>query len=177
MNSFINFYNQSNAIEIDQINTFKDDKLFISVGGCIGSGKTYFIEKFIDISVIDVDDCVKAIGQGIYNRIHLAEGRKIFQTKLEEAFKGNESFVHVGTNSNLNGVKQRLLQGKENGFTNILVLIDTNIEKSIKQIQERIERKEIAIDRVKQSYEDSLKVFNSIKDNKCLVDFYVHHIR
>jgi len=177
--SFEYYYslNEAAPIEIDQINNLKDDKLFVSVGGGIGTGKTFLTNKFVELPVIDVDDFVKDVGGGKYDRSNLSKGRKKFNEKISQSLKGDESFIHMGTNANLNGAKKRLLEAKENGFTTVLVLIDTNPEVAIKQSQYRFEkgeRNQISEKRIRQSCEDAFKVFESlIKDNK-LVDFYVH---
>jgi dephospho-CoA kinase len=177
ISSFEYYYslNEVNEIEIDQIENLKDQKLFVSVGGGIGAGKTYITKKFINLPIIDVDNFITEVGKGKYDRINLAEGRTAFNNALLKAIDENESFVHMGTNANLNGAKNRLELAKKNGFMNVLVLVDTNPEKAFQQIQIREERKEISKERIIQSYIDSKQVFETlIKDNK-LVDFYVNY--
>ena len=168
---------ESAKIELDQINNIKDDKLFVSVGGGIGAGKSFLTKKFVELPIIDVDDFVTEVGGGTYDRSKLNAGRNKFKLALDKALQGDESFVHMGTNANLNGAKNRLTKAKENGFTTVLVLIDTNPETAKKQSMKRVEsgeRNPIPKERIVQSHDDALQVFeNLIKDNK-LVDFYIH---
>jgi predicted kinase len=110
ISSFEYYYslNEVNKIEIDQIENLKDQKLFVSVGGCIGAGKTFITKKFINLPIIDIDNFITEIGKGKYDRINLVEGRTAFNNALLKAIGENESFVHMGTNANLNGTKNRL---------------------------------------------------------------------
>lgn len=166
--------NESVLIEIDQIENLKDDKIFVSIGGGIGAGKTFITKKFINLPVIDVDDFVAKVNEGKYDRSNLAFGRKKFNIALMEALESNQSFVHMGTNANLNGTKNRLTIAKQNGFTTILVFINTCPDKVFERIQNR-ERNEISKERIYESYNDAKNVFDIlIKDNK-LVDFYVKY--
>lgn len=179
MYSFDYFYgkNSSVEIELEEIANLKDEKLFVSVGGGISTGKTYFIERArLGLPIVDVDECIKEIGIGKYSRHNLSAGRMLFNQQIEEAFGGNKSFIYMGTNANLNGATKRLLRGKEANFTNILVHIETLPEIAINQSNRRVslgERNEISYERIKQSIEDSFSVFNELKNNISLVDFYV----
>lgn len=179
MYSFAQYYgiNESVPIQIEQIENLKDDKLFISVGGGIGAGKTFLVNKFVKLPVIDIDDAVAKVGGGEYDRENLGQGRKIFNQDLEKALEGNESFVHMGTNQNLNATKERLQKAKENGFTTILVLIDTDPEIAARQIAGREERNEIDMNRIVQSRQDALNTFEALRKDNTLVDFYVYNKR
>jgi dephospho-CoA kinase len=169
-------FNEATQIEIDQINNLKDDKLFVSIGGGIGAGKTYLANKFVDLPIVDVDDYVIEASSGIYDRSNLSIGRNKFKKILEDSLHGEESFVHMGTNTNINGVRRRLKEAKENGFTNILVLVDTKPEIAIQQVKKRSmlgERNLITQERIIQSHEDAVKVFELMKKEIDLVDFCI----
>lgn len=177
--SFNYYYslNEAAPIEIEQIQNLLDEKLFVSIGGGIGAGKSYLTKKYLNLPVIDVDNYVSDVGEGKYDRNNLSLGRKAFNTALMNALEGKESFVHVGTNANLNGTKNRLQIAKENGFTNILVFVDTPPEKALKYSQMRVqldERNEILLERIIQSHNDAKSVFQSLFKDNSLVDFYVH---
>lgn len=160
--SFYNYYtiNESTKIELDQINNIKDDKLFVSVGGGIGAGKSFLTKRTVELPIIDVDDFVN--------------------NALRRSLKGNKSFIHMGTNQNVNATRKRLQRAKENNFTTVLVLIDTKPEVAARHVQKRVENGEIntiPMERIIQSREDALNTFNTlIKDND-IVDFYVHYKR
>lgn len=176
ISSFEYYYslNESVSIGIDQIENLKDDKLFVSIGGGIGAGKTFIAKKFITLPVIDVDDFVANVNEGKYDRSNLALGRKKFNMALMEALEFNQSFVHIGTNANLNGTKNRLTIAKQNGFTTILVFVDTNPEKAIQQVEGREERTEILKERIIKSHDDASIVFQTLIKDNSLVNFYVH---
>jgi predicted kinase len=168
----------SKKIDMDHINILKDEKLFVTVGGGIAAGKSYWTERFVDLPVIDVDNFVAEIGGGVYHRENLSEGRKKFNKAMNSALVGENSFIHMGTNANFNGTKKRLELAKENNFTNILVLVETSEEKTLRQARKRFVegyRNEIAESRILQSRQDAIEVFNQLKETK-LVDFYVHKI-
>ena len=177
--SFESYYSHTEPaqIEIQHLDTIEEDKLFVTVGGGIAVGKSYVAEKFIHLPVIDVDDCVVEVNGGTYDRSCLAEGRKLFKQRLEDAFESSASFCHMGTNANLNGTKKRLYCAKENGFTSVLVLVETPIEKALAQSKQRVDegvRNEISIERIYQSMLDSMRVFHQLNKDNTLVDFYVH---
>ena len=168
---------ESAPIGLDQINNLKDDKLFVTVGGGIGAGKTFLTKKFVELPIIDVDDHITEVGGGKYDRANLGQGRKAFEGALDKALEGDESFIHMGTNANLNTTKKRLQKAKENGFTTILVLIDTKPEKAAEQIKGREDRDEIAMERIVQSHDDALNVFETLKKDNNIVDFFVYNKR
>jgi len=177
--SFESYYSlsQPTLIEIDQINNLKDDKLFVSIGGGVAVGKSFVTKKFVTLPVIDVDNCVTEANSGTYDKKKLSEGRKLFNERMQNAFEGEESFVHMGTNANLNGTKKRLMIAKENGFTTVLVLIEAPIETALKRARQRVDesiRNEIPIERVYESMLDSLRVFHKLNRNIELVDFFVN---
>jgi predicted ABC-type ATPase len=180
MYSFDYFYQKNSSVQIDleQIANLADEKLFVSVGGGIATGKSYMMERVkLGLPIIDIDECVKEIGGGKYNRMNLSAGRMVFNEMVEEFFGGNKSFIYMGTNANLSGTKKRLLRAREGNFTNILVHIETPLETAIKQSSHRVlfgERNEITYERIKQTMQESLLVFNELKTNGSLVDFYVH---
>ena len=149
MYSFEQYYSihESVQISIDQIENLKDDKLFVTVGGGVGSGKTFLAKKFITLPV----------------------------RTMTESIGGDESFIHMGTNSNVNSTKQRLQEAKENGFTTVLVLIDTHPDIVAEQIE--LESNLIEMERIVQSRDDALNVFETLKKDNTLVDFYVHNKR
>lgn len=180
--SFYNHYiiSESTKIDLDQINNIKDDKLFVSVGGGIGAGKSFLTKRTVELPIIDVDDYVSEVGGGEYNRANLGAGRSKFNKALNRALEGDRSFVHMGTNQNVNATRKRLQKAKENNFTTVLVLIDTKPEIAAKQAQKRVEtgeRNPIPMERIIQSHKDALNTFETlIKDND-IVDFYVHYKR
>lgn len=111
-----------------------------------------FLEDQLFVTVGGNSNCISEklkYGLPVFNANLIAERyeRKIFEHELVEAFYCKESFIHVGKNNNIETTKKRLLYGKEFGFTNILVHVGKD--------------------------NDSLNVFNSLKENYNLVDFYV----
>lgn len=168
--------NEASSIEIDQIENLKDDKLYVLVIGSIGSGKTFITKKFINLPIIDVDDFVTNFSGGKYDRNNLGKGRLLYKNEFNKMINGENSFVDMGTGSNLQGTKNRLSLAKQNNFTTILVYINTSPQQSFQQSQQRFksgERNEISFERIEQTYNDSIKTFNELKKDNKLVDFYV----
>jgi len=141
--------NEATQIEIDQIENLKDDKLFVFVSGGIGAGKTFLAQKFIKLPIMENDALMKA-------------------------FEGKESFVCKDINQNINGTIGKLQLAKQNGFTTILVFVDSDPEKAFTRLQKLPERESILKEKVILTHDDALQAFQTIiKDNR-LVDFYVH---
>jgi len=163
-------------IDIDQINNLKDEKLYVLVIGSIASGKTFLSKKFIGLPIIDVDNYVTEFGNGKYNRNNLGKGRLLYKNEFNKMINDENSFVDMGTGSNLQGTKNRLSLAKQNNFTTILVYIDASPQQSFQQSQQRFnsgERNEIPFERIEKTYNDSMKTFNELKKDNKLVDFYV----
>lgn len=178
--SFYNYYsiNESTKIDLDQINNIKDDKLFVSVGGGIGAGKSFLTKRTVELPIIDVDEFVSEVGGGEYDRANLGAGRSKFNKALDRALEGDKSFIHMGTNQNVNAARKRLQRAKENNFTTVLVLIDTKPEIAARQAQKRVEtgeRNPIPMERIIQSREDALNTFKTLIRDNDIVDFYVHY--
>jgi hypothetical protein len=105
--NFLDYYDlgKPTRIDIDQINTFKDDKLFVLVGGTV-LNKLAICEKYIQLSAIN------------------AEGRMI-KEEIDSALNSNESFVLVDNIEDLNANKEKLLSAKKNFYTTILVVLES----------------------------------------------------
>ena len=123
--SFQHYYRvgQAAKIQIDEINNLKDDKLFVNVCGVLKEEVISLTNKFIDLPIIK-----------------------------ESAITKKKSFVCLEEISDLNLTQNRFKKAKENGFTTVLVFINTT----------------------KQLHEKSTNSFDElIKDNN-LIDFYVN---
>ena len=183
--NFIEFYESDTFYgrslnSIDDLKTYLEDKLFISVGGGIGSGKTYFIENVLkkvvgNLPVYDVDVLASKMGGGEYKRELAGKAANQFKKELPIAFTKKESFIHTGTNANFNGATAKLQLAKSNGFTTVLIHIDVPEEVAIKQAQQRSEtgeRNPIEDYKIIRTNKDSKEVFEKLKKDRNLVDFY-----
>ena len=184
-NTFLQFYESDTYYgralnSINDLKTYLEDKLFISVGGGIGSGKSYFINNVLkksvgDLPVYDVDILNKQMAGGEYKRELAGKAAAQFRKELPIAFTKSESFIHTGTNSNYNGLAAKLQLAKANGFTTVLIHIDTPEDIAIQQASERTksgERNPIEDFKIIRSINDSKETFEKIKKDKELVDFY-----
>lgn len=129
-------------IEIDQINNLQDEKLFVTVFGGLGVGKTSIVEKYINIPIISKD-------------------------LLKEAFDNDASLVYLNSDQNYNITEKRLKEAKRNDFINILVLVESSVNKNIEKID---------VNEVKEIYEtmlNAIRNFYKFTRKIDLVDFYV----
>ena len=183
--NFIEFYESDTFYgrslnSINDLKTYLEDKLFISVGGGIGSGKTYFIENILkkvvgNLPVYDVDVLASKMGGGEYKRELAGKAAYKFKKELPIAFTKKESFIHTGTNANLNGIMAKLQLAKSNGFTTVLIHIDTPENVAIQQSSQRAtsgERNPIEDYKIIRTNKDSKEVFEKLKKDRNLVDFY-----
>ena len=188
--NFIEFYENDvyygRALNIiDDLKTYLEDKLFIAVGGGIGSGKTYFINNILkkvvgNLPVYDVDEVTTKMGAGEYKRELAGKATVQFRKELSIAFTKPDSFIFTGTNANFNGLVAKLQLAKTNGFTTVLIHIDTPEDTAIQQVSQRAdtgERNPIEDYKVIRTTKDSKEVFEKIKKNRELVDFYFQYIR
>lgn len=188
--NFIKFY-ESDAFygrslnSIEDLKTYLEDKLFISVGGGVGSGKTYFINNFLkrvvgNLPVYDVDEWNAKMAGGKYSKELSSKATTQFRKDLPVAFTKSESFIYTGTNANLNGIIAKLQLAKLNGFTTVLIHIDTPEEVAIKQSQQKSEtgeRNPIEDYKIIRTNKDSKEVFDKVKKDRNLVDFYFQYRR
>lgn len=183
--NFIEFYESDTYYgralnSIDDLKTYLEDKLFITVGGGIGSGKTYFINNVLkkiigNLPVYDVDELATKMGGGEYKRELAGKAALQFRKDVPIAFTKPDSFIHTGTNSNYNGLVNKLKLAKANGFTTVVIHVDTPENISIKQAAERTksdERNPIEDFKISRSIKDSKETFEKIKKDRELVDFY-----
>lgn len=183
--SFINFYESDTYYgralnSIDDLKTYLEDKLFIAVGGGIGSGKSYFINNVLqkivgNLPVYDVDDLTTMIGRGKYKRELAGKALSQFKKELPIAFTKDKSFIYTGTNSNFNGLVAKLQLAKTNGFTTVIIHIDTPENVAIQQALQRSEtgeRNPIEEYKIIRTIRDSKEVFEKIIKDRRLVDFY-----
>jgi len=184
-NTFFQFYESDTYYgralnSIDDLKTYLEDKLFIAVGGGIGSGKSYFINNVLkkvvgDLPVYDVDELTTKMGGGEYKREFAGKATVQFRKELPIAFTKPDSFIFTGTNANLNGISAKLKLAKVNGFTTVLIHIDTPEDTAIQQVAQRAdtgERNPIEDYKVIRTTKDSKEVFEKIKKDRELVDFY-----
>lgn len=103
--SFSNYYNDiDREIEINQINVFKEEKLFVIVDSGLGIDKKIIVKENIELPV--EENVYKAITEG-------------------------KSIVYISENSNLKENRKKLLMAKENNYTTVEVLVSSNIDRII----------------------------------------------
>jgi predicted kinase len=150
------------------------------VGGGIGSGKSYFINNVLkkvvgNLPLYDVDDFTIKLGGGEYKRELAGKAALQFKKELPIAFTKSKSFIYTGTNANFNGLAAKLQLAKSNGFTTVLIHIDTPENVAIQQSSQRAtsgERNPIEDYKIIRTIRDSKEFFEKIKKDRKLVDFY-----
>jgi len=183
--NFIEFYENDvyygRALNsIDDLKTYLEDKLFIAVGGGIGSGKSYFVDNVIkkivgDMLTFDVDAMNREMSDGVYKAELTGKAITKMRSGLDNALKGNQSFIYSGTNSSYLVLSKRLQTAKENNFTTVIIHIDVPFEKAIEQNKGRAStgiHSEVPEDKIIKTNKESKETFEKIKKNRELVDFY-----
>lgn len=185
IHNFIKFY-ESDAFygrslnSIEDLKTYLEDKLFIVVGGGIGSGKTYFVDNTLkkvvgDLLTFDVDAINRELGGGVYKRELAGQALARMRKGLEQSLRGKQSVIFSGTNSKYEALVKRLQIAKENNFTTILIHIDVPLEQALKQNKERAStgiHPEVPEEKLVRTNKNSKEVFDKVKKDRNLVDFY-----
>ena len=115
------------------------------------------------------------MGGGKYKRELAGKAAVQFKKELPIAFVKSKSFIYTGTGSNYNGLVAKLQLAKTNGFTTVLIHIDTPENVAIQQASQRAattERNPIEDYKVIRTIKDSKETFEKIKKDRELVDFY-----
>jgi hypothetical protein len=126
-------------IEFEDVNRL-DEKLFISVGGINDSLKIPLIENNLsNFQLVEQANVVTSFRTLYFNV-------KSNESRLERLMCGKKSFVCMSSNVDLVETRQQFETAKENGFTTVMVLVESDKE--------------------------SRKVFDMLKSDK-LVDFWI----
>ncbi len=153
--------------DIKNINTAKP--LYILIAGAIGAGKSTVVSKYLPtIEVVDPDIYTMQLGRGVYDEKNVATSMAMVKSVVNQKLSGNETFIQQGTSANLQSSLNKMMNAQKNGFTTILLYIDTPLEKSIENVANRKDRNIIPSYKVKRTHDGALLTYqlftNTVED-------------
>tara|TARA_R110001606_G_scaffold82261_1_gene188845 strand:- start:684 stop:1226 length:543 start_codon:yes stop_codon:yes gene_type:complete len=174
---FRDLITEGTSISIGQLNTI-DEPLYVLIAGGVGAGKSYVLSKNTDLPIIDVDDVTMELGNGKYDSKNTGRAREITKQKVADAMEKGESFIQMGTSANLNSTINKLTYAKSNGYTTVLLFIDTPPEQAYANNQERVgaggRGNEIPEHKFQRTYDGAKNTFDKLKDDE-LTDYVIHY--
>lgn len=132
---FRNFLSESTISGI-----LKEGKIFLLIIGGSASGKNYIYQKnFSKIPLIDIDKITTELSGGDFEkaRSFVSKAVSIANKDIEKYLEQGKSVAQVSTGSGDKAVINKFNKAKEYGFKTALILVDVDIDKSIKRNQER----------------------------------------
>lgn len=135
------FLNESKDISMSELNLLikKNLKpLYILVAGGVGSGKSFIVDKNLDVDVVDPDKFTVELGDGFYDEKNVAKSMALVKKAVKDKLNGKQTFLQQGTSANLQSTMNKLKVAKENGFTTVLLYVDTPVEQAFAQIEKRV---------------------------------------
>lgn len=152
-------------IQITDIKNITDKPLYILIAGAIGSGKSTVVSKYLsDFNIVDPDIFTMQLGRGVYDDKHVATSMAMTKATVLSLLKGDESFIQQGTSANLQSSLNKMMNAKKNGFTNILLYVDTPLEKSIENVTNRTDRNNIPSYKVERTHNGALLTYQVLTD-------------
>jgi predicted kinase len=174
---FRDLITEGTSISIGQLNTI-DGSLYVLICGGVGAGKSYVLSKNTDLPIIDIDDVTMELGNGEYNPKNTSKAMAITNKKVKSKIESGESFIHMGTSANLNSTINKLTYAKSNGYTTVLLFIDTPPEQAYANNQERVgaggRGNEIPEHKFQRTYDSAKNTFDKLKDDE-LTDYVIHY--
>ena len=124
--------------ELDALTKKSDKPIYVVVAGSVGSGKSYVVERDLDIHTIDPDKFTVELGDGVYDGKNVAKSMAMVKKAVAERLDKKLSFLQQGTAANLQSTINKFKVAKEKGFITVLLYIDAPIEQAIAQVEKRV---------------------------------------
>lgn len=124
--------------ELDALTKKSDKPIYVVVAGSVGSGKSYVVERDLDIHTIDPDKFTVELGGGVYDGKNVAKSMAMVKKDVAERLDKKLSFLQQGTAANLQSTINKFKVAKEKGFITVLLYIDAPIEQAIAQVEKRV---------------------------------------
>jgi predicted ABC-type ATPase len=118
----------------------KNEKIYVLMAGSVGSGKSFFTNKYFkEIKTLDPDDIKKSLGYNDENK-KVTKSIKILQKEVEELFKKGISFIQQGTSANLQSTINKLIKARKYDYKTVLIYIDGGSDEEIlAKIKKRVD--------------------------------------
>lgn len=124
--------------ELDALTKKSDKPIYVMVAGSVGSGKSYVVERDLDIHTIDPDKFTVELGDGVYDGKHVAKSMAMVKKAVAERLDKKQTFLQQGTAANLQSTINKFKVAKEKGFITVLLYVDAPIEQAIAQVEKRV---------------------------------------
>lgn len=124
--------------ELDNLVKTSSKPIYVVVAGSVGSGKSYVVQRDLDIHTIDPDKFTVELGDGVYDGKNVAKSMAMVKKAVAERLNNKQSFLQQGTSANLQSTINKLKVAKEKGFITVLLYIDAPVEQAIAQVEKRV---------------------------------------
>lgn len=128
-----------NMKQLDVLTKKSKKPVYVVVAGSVGSGKSFVVDRDVDIDTIDPDKYTMELGKGVYDGKNVAKSMAMVKKAVKERLSKKQTFLQQGTSANLQSTINKLKKAKENGFKTVLLYIDAPIDQALKQVQKRVE--------------------------------------
>lgn len=143
MKTFTQFITEAKVKDESFLKTIAKMKenVFVFIMGGSATGKNYLHnERLGSFPLVDIDEFTKQLTKGdntLRNKF-LNASIKMVGNAIDEKLAAGESFVQTGTGANIEGQLKRFRKAKDAGFTVIVVLAETTVEKAIERNKMRV---------------------------------------
>jgi predicted ABC-type ATPase len=127
-----------NMKQLDSLVKNSKKPIYVVVAGSVGSGKSYVVQRDLDVDTIDPDEFTKQLGDGVYDGKNVAKSMTMVKKEVADRLKSKKTFLQQGTSANLQSTINKLKNAKKHGFRTVLLYIDTPIEQAMKQVEKRV---------------------------------------
>ncbi len=131
------------SIHITEVDHIKNGPLYILIAGAAGVGKSTIVGKYVKtVKMMDLDDVIVEVGDGVYNRENVDEAFEIIAKRIDIIKERRDSLIAMGTCSIASAAVERLTAAREQGYTTVVVYVKAPLKQILKQNRLRIENGE-----------------------------------
>ena len=151
-------------INIEEIKSIKQP-VYVLIAGAIGAGKSFVVSKYLNgIEVIDPDEITKVLGNGEYISTNVAQSMAITKETVTTKLKDGKSFIQQGTSANLQSSINKMKQAKANGFTTVMLFVDTPISQAVVNVSNRSDRNIISPRKIERTANGAKHTFDFMSE-------------
>ncbi len=124
--------------KLDSLVKTSEKPIYVVVAGSVGSGKSYVVDRDLDIETIDPDKFTVELGDGVYDGKNVAKSMAMVKKAVAERLDKKQTFLQQGTSANLQSTINKLKVAKEKGFITVLLYVDAPVDQAIAQVEKRV---------------------------------------
>lgn len=170
------------TIDINELKmVYENNKpLYVLMSGGFAVGKTHIAKTFIDyLPIMDLDDVMIEMGFHEYTPKNISYAMREISNRIEQLMKRKDSFIAMGTASNVVFSINRLFNAKMKKYTTALIFVDAPVDQAQKQNKLREARGERFV-RPEDTHKIQKTNFDSegtvaILKHTDLVDYFIHY--